>query len=104
MDQVELLTALIEASVALLVFSGLVIDLGRRSSGEWPPVEKLRLINLLGVGVILLGCTLLALILLSAGLSHAAARALSSVAWVVLLLPFTVWAFRGRPEWQRTIP
>ena len=87
MDQVELLTAIIEASVALLGFSGLVVALGRRASGEWSPVEKLRLINLLGTGVILLGCTLLALTLLSAGLSHAVVWALSSVAWASTYLP-----------------
>ena len=98
MEPVELLTAIIEASVALIGFSGLVIALGRRSSGEWSPLEKLRLVNLLGVGVILLGCTLLALILLSAGLSHAVVWALSSVAWVVLVLPFAVWAFSRAPR------
>ena len=93
MDQVELLTAIIEASIALIGFSGLVVALGRRASGEWSPAEKLRLRLLLGIGVILLACTLLALTLLSAGLSHAAVWALSSVAWVVLVLPFTVWGF-----------
>jgi len=92
MDQVELLTAFIEASIALLGFSGLVIALGGRASGEWSLVEKLRLVNLLGTGVILLGCTLLALTLLSAGLSQDVVWALSSVAWVVLVLPFTAWA------------
>jgi hypothetical protein len=92
MDQVELLTAIIEASVALLGFSGLVIALGRRSSGEWSPVEKLRLINLLGTGVMLLGCTLLALTLLSAGLSQDVVWALSSVGWVVIFPPYLVWA------------
>jgi hypothetical protein len=35
MEPVELLTAIIEASVALLGFSGLVVALGRRASGEW---------------------------------------------------------------------
>ena len=93
MEPVELLTVIIEPSVALLGFSGLVVALGRRSSGEWSPAEKLRLRLLLGIGVILLACTLLALTLLSAGLSHAAVWALSSVAWVVLVLPFTVWWF-----------
>jgi hypothetical protein len=95
MDAVELLTAIIEASIALIGFSGLVIALGRRSSGEWLPVEKLRLGLLLGVGVILLGCTLLALTLLSAGLSHAVVWAMSSVAFAALVLPFTVWAVSG---------
>jgi hypothetical protein len=93
MEPVELLTAIIEASVALLGFSGLVIALGRRASGEWSPVEKLRLRLLLGIGVILLACTLLALTLLSAELSHAVVWASSSVAWVVLGGPFTVWGF-----------
>jgi hypothetical protein len=91
MDPVELLTAIIEASVALIGFSGLVIALGRRSSGEWSAVEKLRLGLLLGIGVILLGCTLLALTLLSAGLSHAVVWALSSVVWIVLVMPVAVW-------------
>jgi hypothetical protein len=93
MDQVELLTALIEPSIALLGFSGLVAALGRRSSGEWSPVEKLRLINLLAMGVTVLACALLALTLLSAGLSQTAVCPLSSVAWVVLVLPFAVWTF-----------
>jgi hypothetical protein len=93
MEPVELLTAIIEASVALLGFSGLVVALGRRASGEWSPAEKLRLVNLLATGVILLGCTLLALTLLSAGLLHAVVWTLSSVAWVALVPPFVVWAF-----------
>jgi hypothetical protein len=47
----------------------------------------------LATGVILLGCTLLALTLLSAGLLHAVVWTLSSVAWVALVPPFVVWAF-----------
>lgn len=93
MDQVQLLTAVIEASIALLGFSGLVIAVGRRASGEWSPVEKLRLTLLLGVGLLLLACTILALTLLSAQLSQAAVWALSSAAWVVFGLPIFVWAF-----------
>jgi hypothetical protein len=48
MDQVELLTAIIEASVALIGFSGLVIALGRRSSGERPiwPIGYYTLVRL----------------------------------------------------------
>jgi hypothetical protein len=90
MERVELLTAIIEASVALIGFSGLVIALGRRSSGEWSAAEKLRLSALLGAGVIVLGCTLLALTLLSSGLSHVMVWTLSSVAWAVLVVPFAV--------------
>ena len=92
MEPVELLTAIIEASVALIGFSGLVVALGRRASGEWSPVEKIRLINLLAGGVILLACTLLALTLLSSGLSHAVVWTLASVAFTVLVLPLLVWA------------
>jgi hypothetical protein len=90
-DQVEILTAIIEASIALLGFSGLVIVLGRHASGEWLPIEKLRLSMLLGSGVILLACTLLGLTLLSAGLSHFAVWSLSGLAWTVLVVPFTAW-------------
>jgi hypothetical protein len=93
MDQVELLTAIIEASVALIGFSGLVVALGRRASGEWSPGDKTRLGTLLAIGFILLACALIALILLSAGLSGAVVWALSSVVWVVLVLPVSVWAF-----------
>ena len=91
MDQVELLTAIIEASIALIGFSGLVIVLGRRSSGEWSAADKTRLTVLLATGFILLACTLMALILLSAGLSHTIVWALSSVVWVVLVIPVAVW-------------
>ncbi len=91
MDPVELLTAIIEASIALIGFSGLVIALGRRSSGEWLAVDKQRLTILLAIGFILLTCTLVTLILLSTGLSHALVCALSSVVWVVLVIPFAVW-------------
>ena len=98
MDQVELLTAIIEASIALLGFSGLVIALGRRSSGEWSPIEKVRLALLLTIGVVLLGCTLLALTLLSAGLSHAVVWALSSGSCAVLVLPVAVWTVRKASE------
>jgi hypothetical protein len=93
MDPIELLTAIIEASIALIGFSGLVVVLGRRASGEWAPRDKDRLIILLGIGFILLACTLVALVLLSAGISHARVWALSSVLWVVLALPLTVWVF-----------
>jgi hypothetical protein len=92
MDQVELLTAIIEASIGLIGFSGLVIALGRRASGEWSPGDKLRLVNLLATGVIVLACTLVSLILLSAGVPQTTAWASSSVAWVILVLPFSVWA------------
>jgi hypothetical protein len=91
MDPVEFLTAIIEASVALIGFSGLVVALGRRSSGEWSVLDKYRLTILLTVGFILLACTLIALILLSAALSHAVVWALSSAVWVVLVIPFAVW-------------
>ena len=91
MDQVELLTAIIEASVALIGFSGLVIALGRRSSGEWSVIDKTRFTNLLTTGFISLACALIALILLSAGLSHAIVWSSSSVVWVVLVMPVVMW-------------
>jgi hypothetical protein len=95
MDQVELLTAIIEASIALIGFSGVVVILGRRSSGEWFPSDKIRLANLLGIGLITLTCAVVALIFVSAGLSHSAVWALSSLVWLVFLVPFTLWFVRS---------
>jgi hypothetical protein len=92
-EPVELLTAVIEASIALIGFSGLVIVLGHRSLGEWTVGDKLRLTTLLATGFIPLATTLIALILLSAGISDAVVWASSSAVWVVLLVPFAVWAF-----------
>jgi hypothetical protein len=93
-DPVELLTAIIEASIALIGFSGLVIVLGPRFSGDWELIDKDRLVLLLALGMIALACTLFSLVLLAAGFSHARVWALSSVAWVVLVLPFAVWSVR----------
>jgi len=94
MDPTELLTAMVEASIALMGFSGLVVVLGRRSSGEWFPGDQTRLINLLGIGFVLLACTLGALILASAGLRDATVWALSSVVWLTVSLPYAVWLSR----------
>jgi predicted MFS family arabinose efflux permease len=91
MDPIEFLTAIIEASIALIGFSGLVVVLGRRPSGEWSSADRTRLTLLLATGFVVLACTLLALVLLSAGLSHAVVWAWSSIVWVVLVMPVALW-------------
>jgi hypothetical protein len=75
--------------------------LGRRSSGEWFASDQLRLINLLGVGFILLVCTLVSLVFVSAGFSHSAVWALSSLVWLILVLPFAVWSVRRTIQLRR---
>jgi hypothetical protein len=90
-DQVELLTAIIEVSIALIGFSGLVVILGRRSSGEWVTGDRLRLIVLLGLGFISFACALVALTFVSSGLSHSAAWAFSSLVWLIFSVPFLVF-------------
>ena len=94
MDQVELLTAIIEASIALIGFSGLVVVLGRRSSGEWFAGDKRRLTVLLGIGFASLACTLVSLTFVSTGLSQTTVWALSSLVWLILVLPLAGWIIR----------
>ena len=65
MDPVEFLTAIVEASVGLLGFTGVVVALGR-DSGSSSAVDKTRMMNLLGWSSITLGSTLLSLVLISA--------------------------------------
>jgi len=83
-------------SARKLVLAARSQNLPELTAVEYAPssVEKNRLTLLLGTGVIVLGCALFAGILLSAGLSHAAMWAISSVAFVVVALPFTAWAVR----------
>jgi len=99
MDHVELLTAIIEASIALIGFSGVVVALGPRSSGEWFTGDRLRLTNLLGLGFILLACTVVGLIFVSAGLAQV--WTLSSLAWLLLVLPFAGWSIRRTYQLRR---
>jgi hypothetical protein len=66
-----LLQTLAELFIALLGFTGIVAAVGRRSQGEWDPIERVRLESLLsagGGGVVL---ALAPLVAASAGMAEA---------------------------------
>ena len=100
MDPVEFLTAIVEASVGLLGFTGVVVALGR-DSGSSSAVDKTRMMNLLGWSSITLGSTLLSLVLISAEVQPQLVWRASSLTWLLWSVPFATWnsvrIFRGRP-------
>ena len=101
MDAVEFLTAIVEASVGLLGFTGVVVALGRDSDSSWSAPERTRMINLLGWGAATLGSALFSLALMSAELEPQLVWRLSSLIWLAYAAPFATWQFarifRGRP-------
>lgn len=50
MTHADLLQNLAEIFIALVGFTGIVAAIGRRSQGEWDPIERARLLSLLGAG------------------------------------------------------
>ena len=65
MQPAELLSLVVEITVAIAGFSGIVVVLGRRHSGEWGPVDRIRFRFLLYTSFAPLGVSGLALILLA---------------------------------------
>jgi hypothetical protein len=61
----DVLSLIVEVCVAIAGFSGIVIVLGRRQSGEWTSVDRLRLDGLLNASVAPMSISGLALILLA---------------------------------------
>jgi len=64
----DVLFNLVEASIALAGFAGIVTVLGRRSAGDWSPIDRARLANLLASTLTAFGSALVTLVLLSAHL------------------------------------
>ena len=105
MDPVDFLTVIVEASVGLLGFTGVVVTFGRGSESAWSARERFRLANLLGWGAIALASALLSLALLSAELQPPMLWRISSLGWLVLATPFTIWVTRWRyPAWRDSMP
>ena len=100
-DPVEFLTAIVEASIGLLGFTGVVVALDRSSDSSWSSRERVRIVNLLGWGSITLGSTLLSLALLSAELQPQLLWRVASLIWLAFAVPFSTWQivgiFRIRP-------
>jgi hypothetical protein len=80
----------VEVCVAIAGFSGIVIVLGRRQSGEWTPVDRLRLGGLLNASVAPMGISGLALILLASQVPSESVWRICSATYAVLNALF--WA------------
>ncbi len=85
-EPAETLMLLVEASVALAGFSGVVVVFGRRSAGEWSELERTRLINLLVSSFSVLFLSLAALLLLHAGVAPAITWRIGSGAFLLLIV------------------
>ena len=83
-DPVATLMILVEASVAMAGFSGVVVVFGRRTEREWSQVEHARLTLLLTTSFTVLFLSLTALVLLHAGTSPAATWRIGSAAWSII--------------------
>ena len=100
MNPVEFLTAIVEASVGLLGFTGVVVAMGR-DSGSSSAVDRTRMMNLLGWSSMTLGSALISLTLVSAELQPQLVWRASSLTWLACGVPFATWQsvriLRGRP-------
>jgi hypothetical protein len=90
----DLLTTLAQLGVALAGFSGIVVVLGARATGEWSPRERRLLSILLGGSGAAILWSLLPLLLLASQLPERRVWLLSSGSWIITQVP--VLAVRTR--------
>ena len=83
-DPVQTLMILVEASVAMAGFSGVVVVFGRRTEREWSQIERARLTNLLTTSFAVLFLPLAALVLLHAGTDPATTWRIGSATWSII--------------------
>jgi hypothetical protein len=103
-DPVETLRLLVEVGVAVAGFSGVVVVLGRGSERPWSPIERYRLENLLGTSLTVLFLSLVALILLHAGMDPATSWRIGSALWAIVTT-FELGVAARRISWaQRDDP
>ncbi len=91
MDPVDFITVVVEASVGLLGFTGVVVSFGRGSDAPVSARDRARLITLLAFAAIPLASALFSLALLSAELQPRVIWRASSLGWLVVFAPFTTW-------------
>ena len=94
-DPVETLRILVEASVAIAGFSGVVVVFGRRATGEWSELERTRIRNLLGTSFTVLFLSLVALLLLHSGIEPKTTWRVGSAAWSVSATYNLILVLRG---------
>lgn len=80
----DTLHLIVEASLALAGFSGVVVVLGRRSAGEWSGHDRSNLLNLLSASFGALFMSLSALVLLHAEVAPEATWKIVGAAWLVV--------------------
>jgi hypothetical protein len=83
-DPIGTLNILVEAAVAIAGFSGVVVVFGRRATGEWSPVERGRIRNLLVTSFTVLFLSLATLLLLHAGIASETTWRVGSAIWTVI--------------------
>jgi hypothetical protein len=93
-DPVETLTVLVEASVAIAGFSGVVIVFGHRATGEWSRIERGRFQNLLLTSFSVLFLSLLMLVLLHAGTAPGTSWRIGSGIWSIIAIQRIVVTIR----------
>ena len=82
LDPQDALTTVAEIAIAIAGFSGVAAVLGRRSQGEWTPLDVLRLRMLLRISFSIVIFCFLPIVLLSASIAADSTWALSSAAWL----------------------
>ncbi len=83
LDPQDALTTVAEIAIAIAGFSGVAAVLGRRSAGEWAPVDVFRLRLLLRASFAIVILCFLPIVLSSASVAPKMTWALSSGAWLV---------------------
>ena len=94
MNATDLLTTLAQLGVALAGFSGIVVVLGARATGEWSSRERRLLSVLLAASGAVILWSLLPLLLLASQLPERSVWLLSSGSWVIGQL--AILALRAR--------
>jgi hypothetical protein len=85
-DPVDTLKVLVEASVAIAGFSGVVVVFGRRAAGEWSLLDRGRLVVLLGTSFAVLFLSLGTLVLLHAGADETTTWRIGSTLWSIVAI------------------
>ena len=99
MSEQETLTSIVEFSIALAGFSGIVVALGKQA-GRWDPADRFRMLNIL---IIAFGAAFMAYVpmgLAHAGLSGSLLWRLSSgmlASFLTIILVFAILRMRSQP-------
>ena len=96
MDESETLRTIAEIGIALAGFTGVVAVLGRRSRGDWSPLETLRLHILIQTSLLVVFLSFLPILLLRAASAEMAWRTANGACGLALVVTTYVIATRWR--------